>query len=711
MAIASQEKLIIQKGNPMPLGISRSNGYINFAVVIRDALECELNIYKPGEEKAVYKINLDEGYKYGSVFCVAIKGINLADYEYDYMAMGKTIIDPYAMSVSGRGEWAKPLSKNEKKKVRGIVKLDKYNWRDDVNPRLSYDEMVMYKLHMRGYTIHASSRLANKGTFKGLSAKIDYLKELGINAVLLMPVYEFDEISFDKYLVSTPEPKFVPYDEFMRMKEKESKDPVLSHYTTIKSRQGIVPYKINYWGYGAQSFYMAPKRAYAYNKECPEKEYKDLIRKFHNNGIEVIMEMSFKEDISMCFIIDCLKYWVMEYHIDGFKISRNNIDIELIAKEPLLSDTKIISEGFDEYRVYGNDYSPEKKNLAVMNVEYMNCVRRYLKGDEDQVGDFSYRYRRNPYKTGIINYITDSNGFTLNDLYSYDVKHNEANGEENRDGNDYNHSWNCGVEGATRKRKVLQLRNKQISNALATLLLSQGTPMLLAGDEFGNSQMGNNNPYCQDNEISWINWTNLRYNKKQFEFVKELIQFRKKHKVFSMKKEARLMDYISCGYPDMSYHGTRAWYPDYTNYSRTLGIMLCDRYSQIDSKSAYGQVIRDVDANDMGNIYYVAYNMHWEDHEFDLPKLPKDYIWKEIYNSEKNCFEIKENSNAEDIHQKTRTVNARTIMLLQGVYEPLKAEAVKKVHNTQESNRKRKDKNEAVQNKKCKEDDEPATHK
>lgn len=696
MVTKTENNLIIQKGSPIPLGISRENGFINFAIALSDTRECVLNLYKPGQIQPVYEIALDEKYMCGSVFSVAVKTNSVIGMEYDYTVMGNKIDDPYALHIAGKEEWGKALKKEEKKLVRGCVVFDKYNWKDDIKPGISYDDMIMYKLHVRGYTMHSSSRLANKGTFKGLGAKVDYLKDLGINAVILMPVYEFDEIAFDKYLVSVPDPKFVRYDEFMAMRNEETKDPVMGHYISNKSKQGIVPYKINYWGYGAKAFYMTPKASYSSDTKNSVKEYKDLIKKFHSNGIEVIMEMSFGEDVGVHFIIDCLRHWVLEYHIDGFKISRNNIDIEMIVKDPILSDVKIISEGYDEYRVYGGEYTPQNKNLAVMNVEYMNCVRKYLKGDEEQVGDFSYKFRRIPYRTGIINYITDSNGFTLNDLYSYDVKHNEANGEDNRDGNNYNHSWNCGVEGPTRKRKVLNTRNKQICNMLATLLLSQGTPMLLAGDEFGNTQYGNNNPYCQDNEISWINWQNLRYNKKQYDFVKELIQFRKEHKIFHLKKEARLMDYISCGYPDMSYHGTRAWYPDYTNYSRTLGIMLYDRYCEVENKNFYlGAKDESESDKTKGKMYYIAYNMHWEDHEFDLPKLPAYYSWKPIYDSSKDCFIMEEGDNTT---QKSHIVPARTVMLLKGEYD----------ENLKEVSR---GKNETVQNKKYKKNDDRTTNK
>jgi glycogen operon protein len=263
----------------------------------------------------------------------------------------------------------------------------------------------------------------------------------------------------------------------------------------------------------------------------------------------------------------------------------------------------------------------------------MYDMRRLLKGDEGMLYEVMKHMRINPSTNGVINYITNYYGFTMADLFSYDRKYNEANGEDNKDGVDYNFSWNCGAEGSTRKKQVLALREKQIRNAFILLMLSQGTPFFYMGDEFGNSQKGNNNPYCQDNEITWLNWKDLNKNKEIYSFVKELISLRKNTGVFHLPKECMIMDYKSCGCPDISYHGEEAWKPSWEHYSRQIGFMLCGDYAE----------------GCEGKYYFVAVNMHWEDHEFALPKLPKKKVWKKLMTtSAKEVSVIDANDNIND---------------------------------------------------------------
>lgn len=641
------EQIIIEKGNPLIMGVSRDGSGINFAVAVKNAAEIVLNIYEKGLAEPVKRIFLDDSFRTGSVFSVLIKGVSLIGYEYDYTIIDKKYKDPYARYIAGTKEWGMPLGL-DKDLLRGAVRFEKYDWEDDKRPKLAFNESVLYKLHVRGFTKHKTSKVSSKGTFKGLMQKADYLKELGVTTLILMPCYEFDEIVMEEFRVSSKsEVEYMLFDEYERYKE-ELNNPILKHYESGSgsgTRKNIIPYKLNYWGYSDKAFYMAPKASYASSPAMAAKEFKDMVKKLHSMSIEVIMEFTFSQKADISFVIDCLRYWYLEYHVDGFKLSRNEIDVDMIAMDPILMGSKIIAESFDEYRIYGNT-SPSfnRKNLAMMNVEYMYTARKYLKGDEDQLGDFAYKFRRNPSKVGIVNYITETNGFTLTDLYSYDIKHNDANGESNRDGNDYNYSWNCGFEGPTRKKKIIAGRNRQIANALMSLILSQGTPMILAGDEFGNSQDGNNNAYCQDNEISWLNWGDLKKNEDRFAFVKALIAFRKANKVFSMNNEARMNDYISCGYPDLSCHGTRAWFPEYTNYSRTLGIMLCDIYADFNNGSAYSYrptMVGDrEEALQNTSLYYLAFNMHWEPHEFDLPKVPDTHRWIMIMNSSQDCFKF-----------------------------------------------------------------------
>jgi glycogen operon protein len=362
----------------------------------------------------------------------------------------------------------------------------------------------------------------------------------------------------------------------------------------------------------------------------------------------------------------------MEYHIDGFKINSNVAPSVMIATDPILCDTKFLTESWKVDTIYSKEFKPANKTLAEINEGFANDVRRFLKGDEEQLGNFVYRFKRNDEKNAVINYVTNQNGFTLNDVYSYDVKHNEENGEMNRDGSNYNYSWNCGVEGATRKTKILALRKKMMKNAMAAMLLSQGTPMILAGDEVCHTQEGNNNAYCQDNHISWINWSMTKVKKEMLDFVKEVIELRKKHPVLHLDNEFKLMDYISCGYPDMSYHGTKAWYPDFSNYSRVLGILISGDYAvpfpnnpeTMSLAERYKKTRKEKDS-----YFYLAYNMHWEKHDYELPRLPKGYVWKVVIDTSKD-------DNKNQKVDRVLTVDDRSIVVLEGCRDTENAKAV-----------------------------------
>jgi glycogen operon protein len=359
------------------------------------------------------------------------------------------------------------------------------------------------------------------------------------------------------------------------------------------------------------------------------------------------MEFFFADNVNQNLVMDCIKFWVEEYHIDGVHINSYNTPIIAIATSPRLSHIKIMSEGFELDKLNYEDSLPEFKNLAEYNDGFLVDARKFLKGDEEQLNEITYRIRRNPNGCGMINYIANHNGFNLMDMVSYDVKHNEANGENNRDGNNYNYSWNCGAEGPTRKKVIIELRKRQIKNALALLILSQGVPKLLSGDEIGNTQKGNNNPYCQDNDISWVDWSGEKKHNDILDFTKELIRFRKEHIIIHNKKELKIMDYLSCGYPDLSYHGKKAWYPEFENYNRQIGLMYCGKYA-INEKGKEDDFI------------YIAYNMHWIEHEFALPNLPKDKKWKIMIDTSLN-----ENKKQMNI-QRNIKVDGRSIVVLVG---------------------------------------------
>ncbi len=446
---------------------------------------------------------------------------------------------------------------------------------------------IFYKLHVRGFTKSRTSGVRHKGTFEGLIEKIPYLKQLGITAVELMPAYE--------------------YDEMMRF-EQFDQQAGNGRYRSFPVRTSV-----NYWGY-VKGFYFAPKASFSASAAVRSDytaEFKKMVRQLHANGLEVIMEMHFENE-SPDFILDCIRYWVTQYHIDGVHYYGPAAGLEAAAMDPLLSKTKIITVYWDGKTADGI------RHMASYNDGFANTARRFLKGDENQISDFTHASRLNPPQAANINYITNHNGFTLLDLVSYDHKHNEANGENNRDGEDYNYSWNCGAEGKSRKQRIVQLRQRQIKNAMMLLMLAQGTPLLLAGDEFENSQGGNNNPYCIDGETTWLNWKKADAACQIGEFIKQLIQIRKQYPIFHMDSQLLASDTLSCGFPDISYHGSNAWYQGMENYNRHIGIMYCSRYAGGRHKPG------DYD------LLYAAYNMHWEQHKLALPKLPDKACWEKI---------------------------------------------------------------------------------
>lgn len=381
------------------------------------------------------------------------------------------------------------------------------------------------------------------------------------------------------------------------------------------------PKKINYWGY-RKGFYYAPKASYAASENGPE-EFRELVKSLHRNGMELVMQFYFPNTVKRSGILDILRFWVLEYHVDGFRLLGENLPVDLAAADDLLADTKLLYQGFWIDGVYGRNETPKGPHLAEYNDSYLYDMRRFLKGDEGMLESALRHMRYIPEKTGRVHYLTNYNGFTLADLVSYDHKHNEANGEDNRDGNDYNCSWNCGEEGTARSRRVKELRFRQIKNAICMLLLTQSTPLIFMGDEFGNSQKGNNNPYCQDNAVTWLDWRILSKNAKILEFWKKMLVFRKSHPILHPEKELRLMDYIACGYPDLSYHGQSAWRPRTEGYFRHAGIMLCGKYARVD---------RDTE----DAFLYLAINMHWESHKLALPRLPRNMRWEKVLGTEES---------------------------------------------------------------------------
>lgn len=551
MSVSNKVKMQkIEKYNP---GIEKTDaGYAFSFVSVEESIK--LVVFRDNPEEPEYSFELNSGYRNGDIFSVCITGTDVEGYSYAYETNGKYVTDPYAVRLTGMLEYG---IKNNMSDIYGVISDNPYNWKNDVRPCNNPEELIIYRLHPRGFTKSESSGVKYPGTFKGITEKIPYLRGLGINAVELMPAYEYSEYDIN----------------------------------------------LNYWGY-SDAFYFVPKAAYSSSYGAAEDytaEFKDMVRKFHGYGIEVIMEFYFRPDMPLYVISDCIRFWKKEYHIDGAHLICSENVRQLLAEDPFLSDMKLIYTNWHE--------NGSGSNLYEYNEGFKNVARKLLKGDENQLREFVMKFKNNPNHAHIINYIADNNGFTLMDLVSYERKHNEANGENNRDGRDYNISWNCGEEGMTKSRKIRALRLQNRKNAMCMLLLAQGIPMIYAGDEFGNSQGGNNNAYCQDNETGWTDWSAMNGDRKFTAFVKNLILFRKKHGILHMSRELYQNDYKYYGLPDISLHGSKAWYPETDYYNRHIGIMLCGRYAGEDE---------DI---------YIAFNLHWEKHGLALPKVP-GRIWK-----------------------------------------------------------------------------------
>jgi glycogen operon protein len=597
-------------------GVRKQGTDVCYTVAVPDGKRCSLLLYEKNSGNEYVSVPMGSSARYGDLRSVTLADFPVEKYEYNYKVEDQILTDPYARQICGREVWGAAL---EEGSLRAKASFEEYDWQGDEPLHIPYEDVVAYATHVRGFTKHPSSRVKAPGTFAGVMEKIPYLKDLGINQLELMPVYEFAEI---------PEP---------------DRSHNIIYYPRVSEKQ-----KMNYWGY-TKSYYFAPKASYSATGD-PVKEMKDLVRELHRNGMELILEFYFPRGTKAPLILDCIKYWVLEYHIDGIHVNRDYTPVEALAQEPLLGHTKIMTESFRLDEIYEEGQIPASRNLAEYNDGFMMTARRFLKGDEGQLGDFVWRARRNPAQCGVINYMANHNGFTLMDLVSYDEKHNEANGEENRDGSNYNYSWNCGVEGPSRKKDIQELRSRQLRNALVLLLLSQGTPLIYGGDECGNSQSGNNNVYCQDNELSWVDWKPGRAVSFLPEYTRKLIAFRRAHAAFRQPEEFRMTDYLSCGYPDVSYHSRRAWFGEFESYNKNVGVLYAGHY------------------NSENTWFYVAYNMHWTPREFALPLLPEKYQWRTAIDTgvEGAAGIYPEGQEIILKEQRTVTVPERTVIVLTG---------------------------------------------
>lgn len=598
---------ILTRGSCLPLGASFASDGINFALLCRHATAIFLILYNLENEEPLCEIALHpKRNRTGDHWHIRVGGLPAA-FAYGWRVDGPAgvgnrydpeivLIDPVSTILSRGSEWGKSYETSRNSTVRRSVFLKgQFHWREDVPPLTPLEDSVIYELHVRGFTCHPTSLVAHPGTFAGLMEKIPYLKSLGITAVELLPIHEFDE-----------------------------NDCPFSDPATGKKHR-------NFWGYNSIAF-AAPKASYAASGQSYGQinEFREMVRAYHEAGIEVILDVVFNHtgegnnqgrtysfrgldnrfyymlgpqgeylNFTGCgntvncnhpmvrhLLLECLRFWVADMHVDGLRFDLASIMgrdehgrvlieppvVELIAEDGIMADTKLIAEPWDAAGLYQVGRFPFGRRWSEWNGQFRDHVRRFWRGEPGMTGAMATRLcgssdlyeasGRNPRHT--INFITCHDGFTLWDLVSYNHKHNEGNGEGNRDGCNENFSFNCGVEGPTNDPEILGLRRRQVRNLMATLLLSQGVPMILGGDELLRTQQGNNNAWCQDNALSWIDWSLEEHNAEFLRFTRELIALRLRHPILRRRK---FMDVA-----DAAWHGLEPYHPDFSYKSRTLAV-------------------------------------------------------------------------------------------------------------------------------------------
>jgi glycogen operon protein len=652
----------LRAGKPLPFGATLVPGGVNFSIYSSHATACTLVLFERGQPQPVADIPFPDEFRIGNVYAMVVFDLDYETTEYGYRMEGPfdptaghrfnpdtILLDPYAKAIGGRDVWGTPPDWDDIYRHRARLVYDDFDWEDDHPLEIPMEDLVIYEMHVRGFTRHPSSGVKQPGTFAAIREKIPYLQELGVNCVELLPIYEFDEFEH-----SRPHP----------------------------FREGEL--LLNYWGYSTVGFF-APKAGYAATGKhgMQVDELKALVKELHQHGIEVLLDVVFNHTaegneqgptisfrgidnktyymltpegyyfnfsgtgntlncnnpVVRNMVLDCLRYWAAEYHIDGFRFDLaailgrdpwgaplpNPPLLETLAFDPVLAKCKLIAEAWDAGGLYQVGSFPAYGRWAEWNGKYRDDMRRFLKGDLGLVGAAAQRVQGSPDMygwrgaTATINFLTCHDGFTLADLVSYNGKHNEANGENNQDGSNDNESWNCGWEGPTDDPGINALRQRQMKNAFALLLTSQGVPMILMGDEVGRTQQGNNNTYCQDNELNWLDWGLREQHTDLLLFVQHLIAFRHAHPVLRNAYHLSGRDYVGSGYADISWHGTQAWQADWSGTSRVLAFLLC-------GKHARGGTTTD-------DYVYVAYNMYWDALPFGLPGLPDGRQWHLVANT------------------------------------------------------------------------------
>lgn len=652
-----------------------SNG-VSFTINSHGATRCTLLLFKPQAPKPYARIPFPDSYRIGDTYSMLVFDIKPDEFEYAFSFDGpyepakgllfneeNVLLDPYSRAVTGQRKWGEKPEGGKDFEYRARVVKSNFDWGNIKQLEQPFEDLVIYETHVRGYTKDKSSGVSAPGTFAGLKDKIPYLKDLGINAVELMPIFEFDEMESARVV------------------------------------DGVQLY--NYWGYNTVSFF-APNTSYAFNEEHNHEgdELKSLIKALKENGIEVILDVVFNHtaegnemgpcfsfkgidnnvyymltpdahyyNFSGCgnvmncnhpvvrsFIIDCLRHWAIEYRVDGFRFDLASIlgrdqngapmanppILESLAFDPVLGKMKLIAEAWDAGGLYQVGSFPSWNRWAEWNGRYRDDMRSFLKGDDGMAGNAITRITGSrdlysPESRGhkaSVNFMTCHDGFTLYDLYSYNEKHNEKNGWNNTDGDNNGHSWNCGAEGETDDPNVNGLRKRLIKNAFAALLCSRGPAMFFAGDEFCNTQFGNNNAYCQDNIISWLDWSRLEKFKEIHDFVRHMIQFRKEHPILrKMTKPS------SCQFPEISVHNGTPFNASTDYKTKLIGIMYAGRNEE--------------DTED--DIVFYCMNAYWEPLVMQLPVLPNGKHWHVDTNTNAEYFD------GEDFTAKTELLGVNTI--------------------------------------------------
>ncbi|MBQ9065884.1 MAG: Type II secretory pathway, pullulanase PulA and related glycosidase [Blautia sp.] len=617
-------RLTKKKGIFMIPGAYPIEGGYNFTFEAPEESKVSLLFYKKRSAEPFIEFPFEEDDRIGKVRSIRILGRGIGRLEYNYLVDGEVVQDPETHAVFGREKFGSEIPEDPHHIRCGLLPAENYDWEGTHCPRIPMEDMVIYKLHVRGFTKTAGSRVRKKGTFAGLIEMIPYLKNLGINAVELMPVYEFPEIQ---------------------------RTSVNTSLVSKKKDNG----RVNYWGY-IPGFYYAPKRSYCASQR-PEDEMRDLIKALHKEGMECILEFYFPGNVSPVAATRALEFWKLFYQADGFHVHGEGLSADVLLKDGFLSETKLFVPGYDFASLF-NGKAPGFRYLASYNSGFQETMRRLLKSDEDMVEGAMHHVQYNSDFHGTVNYMTSQDGFTLNDLVSYNQRHNEENGQENHDGCSYNYSWNCGAEGPTRRTAIRRLREQQIRNAVLLELLSQGIPMIYAGDEFGNSQGGNNNAWCQDNQTGWLDWRSAGRSEKLTGFFRKALEYRASHPILHTGKKLKGTDYKALGFPDISFHGERAWYVNKDNSSRMFGVMYYNAYAVDRTEESKKRKYVPED------FIFIAYNFHWEEREFALPNLPKNIGWKKVIDTSEDfdsCFKP-----GSDFLHYTVSVSPRSIMVLEG---------------------------------------------